>query len=230
MDYMPEDTLLILDEPTRLLETAKQLERDEAEWAIHLLQNGKSLPGFMLARDTEEILHHRPFPTLFLSLFLRQIPHSQPQNILNMTSRTMQNFHGQMNVLKSEMERWKKIGATVIMLAGNAERMERMRRVLDDYDIDPPRLLEGNLQQGFELPSSHLVVITEGEMFSQKQRKQRRVDRKMDNAERIKSYTELKIGDFVVHHNHGIGKYVGIGTLEIGGIRRNYLHIVFRLR
>ncbi|WP_168123359.1 transcription-repair coupling factor [Paenibacillus sp. HB172176] len=227
MDYMPSDTLLILDEPTRLIETAKQLERDEGEWAVHLLQNGKSLPGLSLARDSEEILHHRPFPTLFLSLFLRQIPHSQPQNILNMTSRSMQSFHGQMNVLKSEMERWKKIGATIMMLAGNAERMERMRRVLDDYSIEVPILLEGNLQQGFELPSSHLVVITEGEMFSQKQRKVRRMDKKLDNAERIKSYTELKIGDHVVHYNHGIGKYVGIGTLEIGGIHRDYLHIMY---
>ncbi|QNK60446.1 transcription-repair coupling factor [Paenibacillus sp. PAMC21692] len=227
MDYMPEDTLLVLDEPTRLIETSKQLERDESEWSVHLLQNGKSLPGLVLAKDTEEILHHRPFPTLFLSLFLRQVPHSQPQNILNMTSRSMQNFHGQMNVLKSEMERWKKIGAKVMMLAGGAERMERMRRVLDDYGIEPPIMLEGNLQQGFELPSSHLVVITEGEMFSQKQRKQRRMDKKLDNAERIKSYTELKVGDYVVHHNHGIGKYVGIGTLEIGGIHRDYLHIIY---
>lgn len=227
MDYMPSDTLLILDEPTRLIETAKQLERDESESALHLLQNGKSLPGLALARETEDILHHRPFPTLFLSLFLRQVPHSQPQNILNMTSRSMQNFHGQMNVLKSEMERWKKIGAKVMMLAGSPERMERMRRVLDDYGIDPPILLEGNLQQGFELPSSHLVVITEGEMFTQKQRKQRRPGKQMDNAERIKSYTELKVGDYVVHHNHGIGKYVGIGTLEIGGIHRDYLHILY---
>ncbi len=227
VDYMPSDTLLILDEPTRLIETAKQLERDEAEWSMHLLQNGKSLPGLSLARDTEEILHHRPFPTLFLSLFLRQIPHSQPQNILNMTSRSMQNFHGQMNVLKAEMERWHKTGAKVMMLAGNAERLERMRRVLDDYSIETPILIEGNLQSGFELPSSHLVIITEGEMFSQKQRKARRVDKKVDNAERIKSYTELKVGDYVVHHNHGIGKYVGIGTLEIAGIHKDYLHILY---
>ena len=227
LDYMPSDTLLILDEPTRLIETAKQLERDEAEWSMHLLQNGKSLPDLALARDTEEILHHRPFPTLFLSLFLRQIPHSQPQNILNMTSRSMQNFHGQMNVLKAEMERWRKTGATVMMLAGNAERMERMRRVLDDYNIETPTLLEGNLQSGFEMPSSHLVIITEGEMFSQKQRKARRLDKKVDNAERIKSYTELKVGDYVVHHNHGIGKYVGIGTLEIAGIHKDYLHILY---
>ena len=187
-DYMPQDTLLVMDEPTRLIETAKQLERDESEWATHLLQNGKSLPGFTLAKESEEVLYHRPFPTLFLSLFLRQIPHTQPQNILNIVSRAMQDFHGQMNVLKAEMERWRKAHANVIMLAGNTERMERMKRVLFDYGIELPVLIEGNLQSGFELPSSHLVVITEGEMFSKKQRKAaRRTDKKMDNAERIKS-------------------------------------------
>jgi len=227
IDYMPSDTLLILEEPTRLIETAKQLERDEAEWAMHLLQNGKSLPGFILARSSEELLYSRPFPTVFLSLFLRQIPHTQPQNIVNVTSRSMQSFHGQMNVLKAEMERWRKMGANIMMLAGNAERTERIRRVLQDYSIEPPAILQGNLQSGFELPSSHLVVITEGEMFSQKQRKVRRIDKKVDNAERIKSYTELKVGDYVVHHNHGIGKYVGIGTLEIAGIHRDYLHIIY---
>ncbi|MEC0333774.1 transcription-repair coupling factor [Paenibacillus macerans] len=227
-NYMPSDTLLILDEPARLLETAKQLERDESEWNLHLLQNGKSLPELPLAVETDHVLYHRPFQTLFLSLFLRQVPHSQPQNILNFVSRTMQDFHGQMNVLKAEMERWKKSGANVIMLASGEERMDRMRRVLQDYGIEEPTLLKGNLQSGFELPSVHLVVITEGEMFSQKQRKARRVASKsMDNAERIKSYTELKVGDYVVHQNHGIGKYMGIGTLEVGGIHKDYMHIMY---
>nr|WP_225442618.1 transcription-repair coupling factor [Paenibacillus lycopersici] len=226
-DYVPSDTLLIYDEPTRLIETGRQLERDEAEWSTHLMTNGKALPALALARPSDDVLFHRPFPTLFLSLFLRQIPHTQPQNILNVVSRAMQNFHGQMNVLKTEMERWRKAGATVMMLAGSAERMDRMRRVLQDYGIEPPILIEGNLQSGFELPSVHLIVITEGEMFSQKQRKARRLDKKMDNAERIKSYTELKVGDYVVHQNHGIGKYMGIGTLEIAGIHKDYMHIMY---
>ncbi|WP_018753527.1 transcription-repair coupling factor [Paenibacillus sanguinis] len=226
-DYMPEDTLLILDEPARLLETAKQLERDEAEWNLHLFQNGKSLPDLPLGVDGDHALYHRPFQTLFLSLFLRQVPHSQPQNIINFVSRGMQDFHGQMNVLKAEMERWKKSGANVMMLASGEERMERMRRVLQDYGIEEPTLLQGNLQSGFELPSVHLVVITEGEMFSQKQRKARRVSKSMDNAERIKSYTELKVGDYVVHQNHGIGKYLGIGTLEVAGIHKDYMHILY---
>ncbi|WP_274654942.1 transcription-repair coupling factor [Paenibacillus humicola] len=227
LSYMPEDALLVYDEPTRLIETSRQLERDEAEWATHLLAGGKSLPGFALARSSDEVLYHRPFQTLFLSLFLRQIPHTQPQNILNVVSRAMQNFHGQMNVLKAEMERWHKAGSNVIMLAGSAERMERMRRVLHDYGIEMPVFAEGNLQSGFELPSIRLIVITEGEMFSQKQRKARRMDKKIDNAERIKSYTELKVGDYVVHQNHGIGKYIGIGTLEIAGIHKDYIHILY---
>lgn len=228
LDYLPSDTLMVLEEPSRLIETAKQLERDESEWQLHLLQHGKSIPGLVLAKETNEIILRRQFPTLFMQLFLRQIPHSQPQNIVNVTTRQMQSFHGQMNVLKAEMDRWKKTGHHVFILADNKERMDRVKRVLDDYDIMPPQIVQGNLQTGFELPTSKLVVITESEMFTQKQRKAaRRVDKKLDNAERIKSYTELKVGDYVVHQSHGIGKYVGIGTLQIGGIHRDYLHIVY---
>lgn len=226
-DYMAQDGILLLDEPARLIETAKQLEREEADWFTHSLQEGRALPNLSLSKTYENLLHRPAFPVLYLSLFLRQVPQTQPQNIVNFMCRVMQNFHGQMNVLKSEMERWKKTGARVILLANGEERMDRVRRVLDDYHIPEPEILNGNLQTGFEMPSIRLVVITEGEMFTQKQRKVRKADKKIENAERIKSYQELKIGDYVVHVNHGIGKYVGIGTLEINGIHKDYLHILY---
>ncbi|MEC0248384.1 transcription-repair coupling factor [Paenibacillus chitinolyticus] len=226
-DYMPEDTVLLVDEPARLVETSKQLEREEAEWVTSSLQDGKALPALTLSKQLETLMQRRTYPTLYMSLFLRQVPQTQPQNIVNFMSRVMQNFHGQMNLLKAEMERWKKTGSRVIILANGEERMDRVRRVLGDYQIDEPEIMNGNLQTGFELPSIHLVVITEGEMFTQKQRKARKVDKKIENAERIKSYQELKVGDYVVHVNHGIGKYVGIGTLEVGGIHKDYLHIVY---
>lgn len=227
LDYMPADSILLVDEPARLLETAKQLERDEAEWTTMSLQDGKTIPAFVLSKPYETLLQRKAYPTLYMSLFLRQVPQTQPQNIVNFMCRVMQNFHGQMNVLKSEMERWKKSGAKVLLLANGEERVERVRRVLADYHIEEPEILNGNLQTGFELPNIHLVVITEGEMFTQKQRKARKVEKKMANAERIKSYQELKVGDYVVHVNHGIGKFVGIGTLEVGGIHKDYLHIMY---
>ncbi len=228
-DYMPENTLLLMDEPSRLLDTASQLERDEAEWNLHLLQSGKSLPDLPLALEGDTAIYHRPFQTLFLSLFVRQIPRTHPGQVVNVVSRTMQDFHGQMNVLKAEMERWKKSNMRVIMLAGDDERAERIRRVLDDYEIEAPEIMKGHLQGGFELPSAHLIVITESELFAQKQRKMRKGSsaKQIDNAERIKSYTELKVGDYVVHQNHGIGKYLGIGTLEVAGIHKDYMHIMY---
>jgi len=226
-DYLAKDTVLLVDEPGRLLETAKQLERDEAEWMTHSLQEGKSLPALVLSKSYETLLHRKAFPTIYSSLFLRQVPQTVPQNIVSFTCRAMQNFHGQMNLLKTEMERWKKTGSKVMLIASGEERMDRVRRVLDDYGIETPHIINGNLQAGFELPSLHLVVITEGEMFTQKQRKARKVDKKLENAERIKNYQELKIGDYVVHVNHGIGKFVGIGTLVVGGIHKDYLHILY---
>lgn len=227
LDYMPSDSIIIMDEPIRLIETSKQMERDETESLTSLLENGKMLPAFVVSKNFDSLLHIKPFPTIYMSLFLRQIPHTQPQNIVNIVCRAMQNFHGQMHVLKSEMERWKKAGWEVVILANGKERVDRTRKILQDYQIEEPTMLNGNLQTGFEFPSIHLVVLTEGEIFSQKHRKVSKAPRKVENAERIRSYTELKVGDFVVHVNHGIGKYVGIGTLEISGIHKDYMHIVY---
>jgi transcription-repair coupling factor (superfamily II helicase) len=227
VDYVAQDAVMIVDEPSRLIETARQLEREEAEWMTHSLQQGVFLPAFTLSKSYDALMAGKPFPTLYLSLFLRQVPHTQPQNIVNFICRAMQNFHGQMHLLKAEMERWKKAGNRVFLLAGGEERLERMRRVLHDYRIDEPEMIPVNLQTGFELPSVRIVAVTEGEMFTNRQRKARKVTQKLEYAERIKSYQELRVGDYVVHVNHGIGKYIGIGTLEVGGTHKDYLHILY---
>jgi len=227
LDYLPEDTVVLVDEPIRLIETAKQVEREEAEALTSYIAEGRALPSFVLSKAYDSLLPSKPFPRVYLSLFLRQIPHTQPKNIVNFVCRAMQNFHGQMHLLKSEMERWKKAGMRVCVLAASQERADRLKRVLGDYKIEQPELILGTMQSGFEFPPAQLVVITEGEIFSPKQRKVRSAERKMDNAERIRSYRELKVGDYVVHINHGIGKYMGIGTLEVGGIHKDYMHIMY---
>jgi Transcription-repair coupling factor (superfamily II helicase) len=48
------------------------------------------------------------------------------------------------------------------------------------------------------------------------------------NAERLKSYNELKPGDYVVHVNHGIGKFIGMQTMEVDGKHQDYITIEYR--
>ncbi|WNS75551.1 transcription-repair coupling factor [Bacillus sp. DTU_2020_1000418_1_SI_GHA_SEK_038] len=240
VDYLPENALIFVDEISRVQEMNDSLEKEEAEWYTSLLSEGQMIHDVKISHNLRGFLQQKKQPLIYLSLFLRHIPNTNPQNIINISCKQMQNFHGQMNVLKAEIERWRKGNYTVIFLGSDEERVKKLQRVLEDYEIealslgiDQPLLLgkvqimAGGLLTGFELPSQRFAVITEEELFNKRTKKQPR-RQKLSNAERIKSYSELKVGDHVVHVNHGIGKYLGIETLEINGVHKDYLHIRYQ--
>ncbi|ERH56722.1 MULTISPECIES: transcription-repair coupling factor [Bacillus amyloliquefaciens group] len=240
LDYTPADTLLLLDEVSRIHEMEDQLQKEEAEFTTSLLEEGKILHDIHLSFSFQELMSEKRRPAIYYSLFLRHVQHTSPQNIVNVTSRQMQSFHGQMNVLAGEMERFKKSNFTVVFLGANKDRTDRLASVLADYEIEAAKtdsskalvqgqvyVMEGELQSGFELPLMKLAVITEEELFKNRIKKKPR-KQKLTNAERIKSYSELQVGDYVVHVNHGIGKYLGIETLEIKGIHKDYLNIHYQ--
>ena len=70
-------------------------------------------------------------------------------------------------------------------------------------------------------------MITEHEMI-QKKIKRRIRRQNISNAERLKDYNELEKGDYVVHNIHGIGRYLGIETIEVSGVHRDYLTIQYQ--
>lgn len=241
IDYLPKNGLLFIDEISRVQEMNDTLEKEEADWYTSLLNEGEIIHDMKLSQNVQDLLHKAVQPIVYMSLFLRHVPNTNPQNIINVTCKQMQSFHGQMNVLKSEMDRWKKNQYSVLVLANNQERLEKLEQVLQDYDIQAEiqkdndriakgkiQLMEGSLQSGFEMPLLKLAVITEEELFKTKVKKSSARRQKLSNAERIKSYSELKIGDYVVHVNHGIGKYLGIETLQINGIHKDYLHLRYQ--
>lgn len=240
IDYLPDNGLIFIDEISRVQEMNDSLEKEEAEWYTSLLSEGQIIHDVKIAHNLRELMHSSRHPVTYMSLFLRHVPNTNPQNIINVSCKQMQNFHGQMHVLKGEIERWKKGNYSVVFLGPDEERVKKLQRVLEDYEIeaffvqDKQPLLqgkiqiqEGSLHSGFELTTQKLAVITEEELFNKRTKKKTR-RQKLSNAERIKSYSELKVGDYVVHVNHGIGKYLGIETLDINGVHKDYLHIRYQ--
>lgn len=240
LDYLPDNSLIFIDEISRVQEMNDSLEREEAEWYTSLLGEGQIIHDVKVSHSLKEFLFKSKQPITYMSLFLRHVPNTNPQNIINISCKQMQNFHGQMHVLKGELDRWKKGRYSVVFLGPDEERVKKLQRVLEDYEIDAVfvntnqsllegkvQIMEGSLHTGFELPGQKLVVMTEEELFNKRTKKKPR-RQKLSNAERIKSYSELKVGDYVVHVNHGIGKYLGIETLEINGVHKDYLHIRYQ--
>lgn len=238
LDYLPKDGLIIFDEMSRIQETATNLDTEEAEWYSSLLESNQMVKNSYFSFDWQHVwgqIHHQ---RLYMSIFLRHIPNTQPQNIINLSTRAMQEFHGQMPLLKNELHRWEKGDFSVVVLAPNEKRAEKIQSIFADYDmeavvtkelelpVDKPTIAVGNISNGIEFPMHKLAVITENELFK-KRTKRKRKQQKISNAERIKSYQELKVGDYVVHANHGIGKYLGIETLEVSDLHKDYMLIKY---
>src|SRR5699024_4731706 len=125
------------------------------------------------------------------------------------------------------------------IVAPTEKRAEKVQSILEDYDMESsvvdevslpalqPIIVVGNIRTGIEFPMYKLAIITEVELFKQQKIHRTRSRQKISNAERIKSYQELKVGDYVVHESHGIGKYVGIETVEVAGLHKDYMLIMY---
>ncbi len=240
VDYLPRNGLVFIDEISRVQEMNDSLVKEEAEWYTTLLSEGQIIHDLHISHDLQALLQRKEFPVIYMSLFLRHVANTSPQNIINIACKQMQNFHGQMHLLKAEIDRWKKGHYSILFLGPEDDRVKKLERVLEDYEIEASvsgagnelipgkvQIMKGSLQTGFELAIQKIAVITEEELFNKRVKKP--VSRqKLSNAERIKSYSELKIGDYVVHVNHGIGKYLGIETLVINGVHKDYLHIRYQ--
>ena len=77
------------------------------------------------------------------------------------------------------------------------------------------------------MPAEHIIVYTRRELFP-KEKKLVRYHAKFKEASVLNDYMELNVGDYVVHHQHGVGKYMGIITRENDGIHQDYLRIIYR--
>ena len=148
----------------------------------------------------------------------------------------MTSFERQIPLLTDEIKQWHRLNHQVVLVLNNQQRREGIERALEGEGIafvhsekwiaipNTVVILQGLLTDGFELPNSHLVVVVEGNIYGQQKRKLRNKPKK---GQEINYFTDLTPGDYVVHSMHGIGKYIGLKTIETEGIHRDYIEIAY---
>ncbi|MCL5934980.1 MAG: transcription-repair coupling factor, partial [Firmicutes bacterium] len=238
-DYFPPDSLALVDEPGRCKEIVEVIHKERAETYTDLLAKGKVLPGqyggYIVWEEVQRAMGR--YMTVFLSFLPRQPQFISPGRVVTFPAKGMHAFLGRMDILTDEVINWKRAGYSVAILAGSRDQARQLMSVLRDAKIDAyiEESLEegispgnvvitgGNLSGGFELPTGRLAVITGSEMYG----RQRRARARAGSRGRAEPVTDLKAGDYVVHINHGIGRYTGIVKLDIGGIQKDYLTIKY---
>ncbi|APZ50075.1 transcription-repair coupling factor [Jeotgalibaca sp. PTS2502] len=239
MDYVSKDTLIVMDEYGRTLESERTQNIEAADWEELKIGEGVLLPKQQMTADIRDVVKQSEHRKLFYSLFQKGLGNSRFTAVHPMQYRGLVQFFGQMPMVKSEVDRWLKQDATVFMVVPDKDRAEKVHQIFLDFGIESViigqdnfienhvNLIVGGMATGFELPMEKLVVMTEKELFN-KATKRQPSRQKMSNAERLKSYTELSTGDYVVHVNHGIGKYTGMETIDVDGVNQDYISILYQ--
>ncbi len=238
LNYLPTHTTLFFDDFHKMMDNYAFFEKGAAELLTSDLQKGKAVSNLnYFASPYQQLREYKP--SSFFSTFQKGLGNLKFDALHNFNQHSKQEFFNQIPLLKNEIRRFEKSNYTVILQTENEASLHSLQDILQEYDLHIPftkphellkgqtQITYGNVSQGFHFLDEKLVLITEHELFHKKVK--RKIRRKnISNAERLKDYNELEKGDYVVHHVHGIGQFLGIETIEAAGIHRDYLTIQYQ--
>ena len=242
IDYLQEDSLIFIDEPKRVEEKYKNNKEDFYIKIKDLLEAGEVMPSHLdMAYEYEEILPNILQKHIITnSSILKGNESFKSKAIYNFSVKSMTNYHNKMDLLVEDLNYYKYRGYKIIILSGTEERGLRLQKNLQDLGVEAIFLDDrkgeikssqlfittGSIQGGFEYSSIKLVVISDKEIFGAQKKKRKKSKKKQ--GEKIVNLADLAIGSYVVHENHGIGRYEGIEQLDIQGVKKDYLTIRYK--
>ncbi len=241
LDYFPEDTLVFLDELAHLNEAGKAIEIEFSDSMERRLEKGYCLPKQleMLFGVNEIFAMLQKHKGIILSTL------DSPDGLVKKAGRvgvravSVGSYNKQFDLLVKDLKRFAKNKYRMLLLSPSRTRAKHLAELLmdedlpafytEDYDhfIHPGEVMvaQGNLARGYEFSEVNFVVLSEQDIFGshvKKKRRQRRFE-----GEHIASFTELNVGDYVVHENHGLGIYQGFEKMEVDHIQKDYIKISY---
>lgn len=241
--YLPQDTLFFVDEPERVLSRAQVCQLEFRESMVNRLEGGYMLPSQAdVLFDYKEIVGKMAGrDTVLFSILGKEDSLFGSKTRLFFETKMVPTYRHNFEMLLKDIKRWKKEEYRILLFSPSATRAERLARDLQEQEVncffsgDRDRVLaasemmitNGRLKTGFAISSIRLVVLTEGDIFGQKKEKTRRKRKPLYSGEKIKSFDDLNIGDYVVHERHGLGIYLGIEKIEVEQVTKDYIAIEY---
>ena len=233
---------LILDEPQRMKEKAETVETEFRESMSHRLEQGYILPGqadLLFSSKTVLAECHTPH-SIFMTGLDQRLPGMTVKVKYSLTGKNLNSYQNSFEILIKDLTKWKKDGYRVVLLSASRTRASRLAGDLREYDlrafcpedagrpVAPGEIMVtyGKLHKGFEYPLFKVVVITEGDMFGVEKRKKKRKKYNYE-GKKISSFSELSVGDYVVHESHGLGIYKGIEKIEQDHVIKDYIKVEY---
>lgn len=228
LDYMDQPVIITSNRSNIYNQYNRYVE--ENYFYFHELQGiGKMLKGLKLYEDPRKLLEKAHIQFLDFATHEKQILFETRQ-----VSIPLQKEEAFVRQIKDDI-----ILHKVFMCLSSQHQIRLMIDLLENNHI-PYTLVSnteesykgvniylGELKSGIEFVEEKVIFYSETELFKG-QTQNRKGYVKYKDAKIIKDYNELNVGDYVVHDVNGIGQYLGIKTLEVKGVHKDYLYIAYK--
>ncbi len=131
-------------------------------------------------------------------------------------------FFGNMHYFQEEMRNMLDAGYGVYIFCGSSQQLQRISYLLRDL---PVTFVEEDISAGFTAADGKLAAVTENEIFGRKKRYKRSL--KHVSSSPLDSFVELNPGDFIVHIEYGVGRFLQIERIQAAGKERDYIKIEY---
>ncbi|CEK36719.1 transcription-repair coupling factor [Paraclostridium sordellii] len=242
--YLKEDAVVFINDVSRLKERCenyinefKENYKLNLERGLALKQQGNLLYHYS---DLEYLAQGKK---LILNMLLtKSIKDISVKSIVNFESREIPSFNGKLDILAEELTRLKYNGHKVVLATNTYDRAKKLNKELLNLGIETVLsrkrdveiyssqvvIVVGNITSGFQYKSIKFDVITDKEMIGSNKRAKTSKSKKFNKGQKIETFLDLNVGDYVVHENSGVGRYVGIDQLSVNGVKKDYMRVVYQ--
>ncbi|MGB2769966.1 MAG: DEAD/DEAH box helicase, partial [Candidatus Zixiibacteriota bacterium] len=221
IDYLSPDSVIFSDEPPLIEGDLDRIYQEIEKLFVEAQDKREAVPDPQTLlgkpeRLLEKINRFRTVDHLFLG---------EKKGVFNLGMTEPEVFGGNVGLLKSQMETYLKERQKVFVFCDNVGQKQRLLELLEDH-ADAISWEVKNLSGGFSFPQIGVVVLTDHQIFSRYFWRRRK--RKFNEGIALSSYSALSVGDFVVHIDHGIGRYAGLETLKVDQRKRECLNLHYQ--
>lgn len=242
--FQGREVCIFLDEPKRVLQHGEMIENEFRESMSHRLEKGFLLPGQTeLLNSLEETVAELQ---RYACVAIQNNPSTESifpfDYQYEMQGHSLAPYNGSFSTLVAELKKRKKEGYRVVILSPSRTRAQRLaedlteEEVITSYTENVDRRLQegeivtfyGRIAKGFEYPEIKFTVISEADIFGAERKKRKQKKAKYAGGKKIQDYSLLKVGDYVIHENYGVGIYRGIEKLSVDNISKDYMKIEYK--
>lgn len=233
VDYLFDDSIIIYDNYTKI--KAKILELKEY-FAVSLGEiNQYYIFQNVIDNEAFEKLNATPNTKYYLSTLKSTEKFIESYVNLDIVDLS---FYPTEEQLAKELKNRILENYEIVIAVNSKKQRDYIEKILFDYnlyDYIHVGIQAGKIHieetkynlKGFDSRRNKFILITPFEIFKDAKRRKKRISFKNSNSEKIRNYQDLNIGDYIVHIHHGIGVYEGIENIEVSGIYKDFLKVVY---